>query len=296
MAPTSDIRKISRASGSDQDSLVEALLEGMGEGFFAFDHDWRLTASNRGAETILGAPGAEVVGDLLWNVLPQIRGTEFERRCRAVIEKYTREEFEIYSALRPHRYHEVRAFPFGPDVGVAFRDITDRQSDTQALRERQLELVRVQRIGGVGGLDVDLANGFRSQRSPEYLHLHGLPPNTVDDTHEQWVARVHPEDRERVQKYFLAEVAGSAKDYKAEYRIVRPSDGQTRWIRAVAEIERDSQGRALKLIGAHLDITDQKKAEATVQESEGRLRAVTDAIPFLISYLDSDQIFRFINN
>jgi PAS domain S-box-containing protein len=295
MAPTSDTRKITGASGSDQESLVEALLEGMGEGFFAFDHSWRLTASNSAAEAILGAPSAEIVGDLLWSVLPRIRGTEFERRCRLVMEGRTIEQFEIHSALRPHRYHEVRAFPFGADVGVAFRDITDRERDTQALRDRQLELVRVQRIGGVGGLDVDLANGFRSQRSPEYLHLHGLPPNTVDDSHEQWVARVHPEDRERVQKYFLAEVAGSAKDYKAEYRIVRPSDGQTRWIRAVAEIERDSQGRALKLIGAHLDITDQKKAEATVQESEGRLRAIADALPFLISYLDKEQIFRFIN-
>jgi PAS domain S-box-containing protein len=295
MAPTSGTRKISGASGSDQESLVEALLEGMGEGFFAFDHGWRLTASNSAAEAIFGAPSAEIVGKLLWNVLPQIRGTEFERICRVVIERHTREEFEIHSALQPHRYHEVRAFPFGADVGVAFRDITDRERDTQALRDRQLELVRVQRIGGVGGLDVDLANGFRSQRSPEYLHLHGLPPNTVDDSHEQWVARVHPEDRARVETYFLAAVAGSDKEYKAEYRIVRPSDGQTRWIRAVAEIERDSQGRALKLVGAHLDITDQKNAEATVQESEGRLRAITDAIPFLISYLDNDQIFRFIN-
>ena len=295
MAPTSDTRKISGASGSGQESLVEALLEGMGEAFFAFDHSWRLTASNSAAEAILGAPSAEIVGELLWSVLPPIRGTEFERRCRLVIEKRTREEFEIHSALRPHRYHEVRAFPFGADVGVAFRDITDRERDTQALRDRQLELVRVQRIGGVGGLDVDLANGFRSQRSPEYLHLHGLPPTAVDDSHEQWIARVHPEDRERVETNFLAAVAGSEREYKAEYRIVRPSDGQTRWIRAVAEIERDRQGRALKLIGAHLDITDQKNAEATVQESEGRLRAVTDAIPFLISYLDKDQIFRFIN-
>ncbi len=295
MAPTSGTRKISGARGSDQNSLVEALLEGMGEGFFAFDHRWRLTASNSAAETILGAPSAEVVGELLWSVLPQIRGTEFERRCRLVMEKRTREEFEIHSALRPHRYHDVRAFPFGADVGVAFRDITDRDRDTQALRDRELELVRVQRIGGVGGLDVDLANGFRSQRSPEYLHLHGLPPSAVNDTHEQWVARVHPEDRERVEKYFLAAIAGSDKDYKAEYRIVRPSDGQTRWIRAVAEIERDSQGRALKLVGAHLDITDQKHADATVQESEGRLRAIADALPFLISYLDKEQKFRFIN-
>src|ERR1700722_2438396 len=295
MAPTSDTRKITGASGSDHESLVEALLEGMGEGFFAFDHSWRLTASNSAAGAILGAPSAEIVGDLLWSVLPRIRGTEFERRCRLVMEGRTREQFEIHSALRPHRYHEVRAFPFGADVGVAFWDITCREKDTQALRDRELELARVQRIGGVGGLDVDLAKGFRSKPSLEYLNLHGLPPNTVDDSHEQWVARVHPEDRERVQKYFLAEVAGSAKDYKAEYRIVRPSDGQTRWIRAVAEIERDSQGRALKLIGAHLDITDQKKAEATVQESEGRLRAIADALPFLISYLDKEQIFRFIN-
>jgi PAS domain S-box-containing protein len=295
MAPTSDTRKISGASGSDQESLVEALLEGMGEAFFAFDRSWRLTASNSAAEAILGAPSAEIVGDLLWNVLPRIRGTEFERRCRVVIEKHTREEFEVYSALLSHRYHEVRAFPFGADVGVAFRDITGREKDTQALRDRELELARVQRIGGVGGLDVDLSNGFRSHRSPEYLHLHGLPPSAVDDTHEHWVSRVHPEDRERVEKYFLAAVAGSDKDYKAEYRIVRPSDGQTRWIRAVAEIERDSQGRPLKLIGAHLDITDQKNADATVQESEGRLRAIADALPFLISYLDKDQIFRFIN-
>ena len=295
MAPTSDTRKISGAMGSDQESLVEALLEGMGEGFFAFDHSWRLTASNSAAVAILGVPSAEVVGNLLWNVLPQIRGTEFERICRIVIEKQTREKFEIYSALRPGRHHEVRAFPFGPDVGVAFRDITDRERDTQALRDRELELTRVHRMGGVGGFEVDLSNGFRSQRSPEYLHLHGLPPSAVGETHQAWVARIHPEDRERVEKYFLAAVAGSDKDYKAEYRIVRPSDGRTRWIRAVAEIERDSQGRALKLIGAHLDITDQKNADATVQESEGRLRAIADALPFLISYLDTDQIFRFIN-
>ena len=173
--------------------------------------------------------------------------------------------------------------------GVAFRDITDRQTDIQALRGRELELARVQRIGGVGGLEVDLANGFRSPRSPEYLHLHGLPADFVNDSHEQWVARVHPEDRERVERYFLDRVAGSDRHYKAEYRIIRPSDGEVRWIRAVAEIERDVEGRALKLVGVHLDITDWKHAKEAMQESEGRLRAFADALPFLISYLDGDQ-------
>ena len=286
---------VSKAHDSNYEALVEALLEGMGEGFFAFDREWRFTAFNTAAEAIFQMPRAKVVGRLLWDVSPRIRGTEFDRRYRRVMEERTREEFESYSALRPDRYHEVRAFPFGDGVGVAFRDITDRKRDAQALRDRELELARVQRIGGVGGLEVDLAHGFRSQRSPEYLHLHGLPASSVNETHEQWVERIHPDDRERVEKHFLAAIAGSDRDYKAEYRIVRPSDGEIRWIRAVAEIERDIKGRPLRLVGAHLDITDRKHAEEAMQESEGRLRAIADALPFLISYLDSNQIFRFIN-
>ena len=286
---------VSKAYDLNYEALVEALLEGMGEGFFAFDRDWRFTAFNsRGGGNLPGVarPGRRQAA---LGRLSQDQGTEFDRRYRRVMEERTREEFESYSALRPDRYHEVRAFPFGDGVGVAFRDITDRQRDSQALRDRELELARVQRIGGVGGLEVDLANGFRSRRSPEYLHLHGLPASSVNETHEQWVERIHPEDRERVEKHFLAAIAGSDRDYKAEYRIVRPSDGEIRWIRAVAEIERDIKGRPLRLVGAHLDITDRKHAEEAMQESEGRLRAIADALPFLISYLDSNQIFRFIN-
>ena len=268
----------------------------MGEAFFAFDPNWRLTASNSAAEAILGAPSAEIVGDLLWNVLPRIRGTEFERRCRLVIEKRTREEFEIYSALRPGRHHEVRAFPFGPDVGVAFRDITDRERDTQALRDRELELARVQRHRRrrrIGRRFGRTASAVDAHQNISTFTGFRQPPSTTRTSNGLRAFTRKTENELRPTSWRRSQAP--RENYKAEYRIVRPSDGQVRWIRAVAEIERDAQGRALKLIGAHLDITDQKNAEATVQESEGRLRAVTDAIPFLISYLDSDQIFRFIN-
>ena len=53
MAPALDARKTSGASNTDQESLVEALLEGMGDGFFAVDRDWRLTAFNSAAEADL---------------------------------------------------------------------------------------------------------------------------------------------------------------------------------------------------------------------------------------------------
>lgn len=132
----------------------------------------------------------------------------------------------------------------------------------QTLHAREAELARVQRIGQIGGLEVDLRGGaFRNRRSPEYLLVHGLPPASAEETHEAWVARIHPDDRDRVVEHFCASVAGSSLDYEVEYRIIRPSDGAMRWIMAKAEIERDDAGAPIRLVGAHIDITARRQAE-----------------------------------
>ena len=266
---------------------MDALLEGIAEGFFALDATWRVTAFNRAVEALLGVPRAQAIGKTLWEISPNISGTEFERRYRRVMSLRTTENFESYSSLRPDRYYEVRAFPYRDGVGISFRDITDRITSRLSLRAREGELARVQRIGGIGGFEVDFTDGVRAQRSPEYLQLHGLPESAANENREQWLQRVHPEDRRWVEKYYCDALAHPLAEYKLEYRIVRPSDGQVRWIRAVAEFERDANGRALRMFGAHHDITDRKTAEQAAQQSEERLRAIADALPLLISYIDN---------
>ncbi|RYE35540.1 MAG: PAS domain S-box protein [Hyphomicrobiales bacterium] len=141
-------------------------------------------------------------------------------------------------------------------------ETTERVQTEQTLRRREAELAQVQKIGRVGGLEVDLRSGFRNRRSPEYLQIHGLPPEAAQETHEDWVRRIHPEDRMTVDAHFREAVQGTATIYEAEYRIIRPSDGQVRWIAATAQIERDEGGEPLRLIGAHLDVTARKEAEA----------------------------------
>jgi PAS domain S-box-containing protein len=171
----------------------------------------------------------------------------------------------------------------------------ERDSAYRALQEREADLARVQRIGRVGGVEVDFRDGFKNRRSPEYLLIHGLPPDAAGESHEDWVNRIHPDDRERTLAHFLGALKGSGKDYSAEYRIIRPSDGETRWVRVIAEIERDPGGRALRLIGAHLDVTDQRLAQDTLRESEERFRLIADSAPVPIWVTKLDRTRSFAN-
>ncbi|MFN3672904.1 MAG: PAS domain-containing protein [Bosea sp. (in: a-proteobacteria)] len=151
-----------------------------------------------------------------------------------------------------------------------------------SLRRREEELARLQEIAGIGGTEVDLRTGFTNDRSPQYLKIHGLPETARRESHENWVARLHPEDRERVETLFRDAVKSGASSYLAEYRIIRPSDGELRWISARAEIEHDPQGAPIRLVAAHQDITERKRAEEAIQESERRLRAVLDTMPQIV--------------
>ena len=163
-------------------------------------------------------------------------------------------------------------------VLVVCRDVTKDHLASVALREREAELARVQQIGRIGGLEVDLTTGFRNRRSPEYLLIHGLPPDAANESHEDWVRRIHPDDRETTEQKFRDAVAGGVREYSVQYRIIRPSDGETRWISVKSTIERDAQGRAIRLVGAHSDVTEQVEADLALRQSEERFRRLADQL------------------
>jgi PAS domain S-box-containing protein len=169
----------------------------------------------------------------------------------------------------------------GDNVGgvlVVCRDVTRDYLAATALREREAELARVQQIGRIGGLEVDLTTGFRNRRSPEYLLIHGLPADAVNESHEDWVRRIHPEDREATERKFRDAVAGDVREYSVQYRIIRPSDGEMRWIAVKSTIERDPNGKATRLVGAHTDVTEQVMAEQALRQSEERFRKLADQL------------------
>src|SRR3954462_12056739 len=172
---------------------------------------------------------------------------------------------------------------------------SERDRAHRVLQEREAELALIQRIAGVGGLEIDFRDGVRNRRSPEYLLINGLPPGATNETYGEWVERIHPEDRERTIRHLFRTLKSESEDYSAEYRIVRPNDGTTRWIRVVAKIERDRDGRALRLVGADCDVTAQALAQATLRESEERFRLIADSAPVPVWVTKLDRTRSFAN-
>ncbi len=172
-------------------------------------------------------------------------------------------------------------------------ETTQRVITERTLNDRENELARIQRIARIGGVTVDLKNGFdNGRRSLEYLEIHGLSPDAID-THENWLKRMHPDDRDEALNHLLATVNGTDVRYSSEYRIIRPSDGQVRWIACEAQIERDETGQALRLVGAHMDITERTLAKGLLKESEERFRVIANSapVPMWVSKLDRTRSF-----
>jgi PAS domain S-box-containing protein len=180
-------------------------------------------------------------------------------------------------------------------VLVVCRDVTKDYLASRALKDREAELARVQQIGRIGGLEVDLTTGFHNRRSPEYLLIHGLSANAAHESHEDWVQRIHPEDREATEKKFRDAIAGEVRDYTAQYRIIRPDDGEMRWISVRATIERDDSGKAVRLIGAHSDVTEQVMAEQALRQSEAEFRTLAEAVPHHVWTAKPDGLLNWFN-
>ena len=149
---------------------------------------------------------------------------------------------------------------------------------TSDLERGEDRLSRARRFGLVGTFEYDLRTGL-SRRSPEFMAVQGMPPIPVEERHADWLRRLHPDDRERAERYLLHTLspASTATEYGQSYRIV-DQNGETRWIAARGEINRDDTGRAVLLRGAHVDVTPLRTTELALAESDARLRLAQEAV------------------
>jgi PAS domain S-box-containing protein len=106
---------------------LAAILDGIGEGFYAVDRDWRIILFNQEAARHFRRPPQDMLGRGLWDALAGARETELGRLFHQVMASRETIRSETESVVFPGRWLAYRLFPLGDGMGVVFRDVTDRK-------------------------------------------------------------------------------------------------------------------------------------------------------------------------
>jgi two-component system cell cycle sensor histidine kinase PleC len=154
------------------------------------------------------------------------------------------------------------------------RRITDLKAKEAQLHTAMDQLNRVQRIAGIGSLEIDLTGQTESIIwSPYACKLFGVDPASVEPTPAYLLNRIHPDDRDKARSASdRANSTGTAAP-PLEYRIVRP-DGEERILYRENAIQHDDSGKPVRRIVTYKDITEIKLTEAQLRQTQDNLNRV----------------------
>jgi PAS domain S-box-containing protein len=180
-------------------------------------------------------------------------------------------------------------------VGVCLETTVRKHAEERLIwREEQLALAT--RLVGIGVFDHDHLDS-RLYWSQQFRQIHDMPPHIAPQI-ELLDAQTHPDDREPLRAAVRAahDPAGDGQ-FSFEYRIKR-SDGEVRWIVARARTLFAGEGadrHPVRTVGAELDVTDRRLADARLRDSEARFRTMADGSPVMIWAMDRYGAIEFVN-
>lgn len=252
-------------------SLRAAILDALGESVVAADGEGRVIYWNAAAESLYGWGRDEAIGAKLTTLLPAegFRGNAIPiiRQLRAG---------RVWSGEFFVRHRSGRAFPIQVTtspvrdpagriigmVGVGW-DLSAQRNTERALREseQRLELVHRATVSVIWEWDL------RSQQmrwNDAIADSFGYTRAEVEETVTWWEDRIHPDDRDRVTGGLWETLSEGRRFWTDEYRF-RTGDGTYATIFDRAYVATDETGRALRVVGTMLDLTERRRSREAAQ-------------------------------
>jgi PAS domain S-box-containing protein len=159
----------------------------------------------------------------------------------------------------------------------AVTDITDARRAEQALRRSEGYLAEAQRLMHTGSWGWSAANPQAVHWSQEQLRLFGFDPELGPPSHEAFLQRIHPEDREGVVPAFEKAMTAEQSAFDVAYRIVLPGDS-VKHIRAIGHPVFDASGQFVEYVGTAMDVTEQHKARAALETAFAEIKTLQDQL------------------
>ncbi|MFZ5774945.1 MAG: PAS domain-containing hybrid sensor histidine kinase/response regulator [Thermodesulfobacteriota bacterium] len=298
------IRDISARLAAESTMRVQAqIIDQTHDAVATADLNGTITSWNHGAEELLGYQSLEAVGkDISAFYTPGQR--RFLRReiIHPLLAKGNHElELDVArkdgSLIHGHMSLSLLRNRQGRPSGVVvyLLDVTARKAAEQELRLSEERLRLALASGRQGMYDLNLVSG-EAVVNDEYGGMLGYARGEFAFNIATWLASIHPDDRERVERYFNDYVARGTGEAKVEYR-QRTKDGRWKWILSLGRIVAwDKDGRSLRMLGTHTDLTEEKEAQEILARERAQLYSLLGGLPGFVCLQAEDFTIRFANS
>jgi len=275
-------RRKAAAAIAEQGERLRTTLSSIGDAVIATDLEARVTTLNPVAEQLTGWTAAQAAGRPLAEVFRIVNERTREEVANPVlraIESGAIVGLANHSLLlaRDGREHPIEdsAAPIRGGDGVifgcvlVFRDVASRRAADLALAESEERLRLAVRAADAATYVWDVPSGIlRGDARLAFLYDLDEPETRDGIPVERAFGSVADEDRERVSREVMDAVL-NARPFEIEYRM-KGRDGVVRWLRAVGRVEVDEGGKPLRTSGAVLDMTERKRVEQELSDTDRR--------------------------
>jgi len=193
-----------------------------------------------------------------------------------------------------YRHVEWKVMPIGKLLYIAVNDITERVEYSEAIAQSEERFSLVVDASELGIWDWDVVND-RVYYSPRWKMQLGFEDNELANEFKTWQSLLHPDDYDRMHQEVNAFINNPSKYFVSEFRM-RHKDGHYVWIHNKATGVLNSNGKMVRFLGAHTDITFSKEAEEYIQMASQTYKGIVNSISEAVYVLDANYKIIEANN